>query len=187
MKSQLLLIGDSIRDGYQPEVSKILADDFTVWGPADNCRFAKYTLNELDRLFTAYGRNPDIIHWNNGLWDSAIVCQEDGMFTPPDEYERYIRLILRELRKRCDKIIFATTTPVLPIAANQKPEFVQRLNMQIVPVMQQEGVTVNDLYTLIHGCEKQYICEDGIHLTDAGKQICGQAVANTVHKINVNR
>ena len=94
MKKQVLLLGDSIRLGYHPEVVQALADDCDVWGPEDNCRFAKYTLNELDQIFAAYDRPPDLIHWNNGLWDSAIVCADDGMFTPPDEYEHYMRLVL---------------------------------------------------------------------------------------------
>lgn len=157
-----------------------LANEYEVWGPTDNGRFAKYTLNELDRIFAGYGRTPDLIHWNNGLWDSALVCPEDGAFTPLDEYERYMRLILRELRKRCGKIIFAATTPVRPVAANQRLELIQALNARILPVMNQERVPVNDLYSLIHNHEDEYICDDGIHLTDAGKQRCAQAVASAV-------
>lgn len=180
---QLLLLGDSIRLGYQEEVAGLLANEYEVWGSPDNGRFAKYTLNELERIFESYGRSPDIIHWNNGLWDSAIVCAEDGAFTPLDEYERYMRLILRELRKRCKKIIFATTTPVRPIATNQRQELIQAMNARILSAMKQEHVPINDLYALLYGREDEYICGDGIHLTEAGKKICGHAITTIVRKI----
>ena len=180
MKKRILLLGDSIRLGYQPEVVKALADDCEVWGPEDNCRFAKYTLNELDRIFTACGRTPDLIHWNNGLWDSAIVCAEDGMFTPPDEYEHDMRLVLRELRKRCPTVIFASTTPVKPGSRNQKLEYIQALNSRIIPVMNQEGVPVNDLYMLVSGDIDQIIGDDKIHLSEYGQHVVGRHTAKFI-------
>jgi len=180
MKKQVLLLGDSIRQGYQPEVVKALAADYNVRGPEDNCRFAKYTLNELDRIFTAYGQTPDLIHWNNGLWDSAIVCAEDGMFTPPDEYKHYIKLILRELRKRCSLIIFASTTPVKPGSLNQKLEYIQVLNARILPLMKAENVPVNDLYSVVTDRIDQIIGDDKIHLSEYGCQTVGRHTAKII-------
>ena len=43
---KVMLLGDSIRLSYQPAVQQKLAGAAEVWGPADNCRFAKYTLWE---------------------------------------------------------------------------------------------------------------------------------------------
>jgi len=177
---KVLLLGDSIRLGYQPEVARELEGKFEVWGPEDNCRFAKYTLNELDRIFEKYGKTPDVIHWNNGLWDSAVVCPEDGMFTPPEEYERYMRIVLRELRKRCPVVLFATTTPVKPESLNQKIENIKVLNDTIVPVMKAENVPVNDLFSLVAEDLEKIICEDNIHHTEYGKKLLGKRVADFI-------
>ncbi len=131
---KVMLLGDSIRIAYQDFVAQELGDEYEVWHPEENGRFAKYTLNELERYFQACP-NPDIIHWNNGLWDSAIVCKEDGMFTTVDEYLHDLFRIVRELKKHTPNVIFATTTPVKPNSANQKLEYVQALNEAAVPFL----------------------------------------------------
>ena len=42
---KVTLLGDSIRMiGYGLEVPALLGEDFEVFQPDDNCRFAKYTL-----------------------------------------------------------------------------------------------------------------------------------------------
>lgn len=45
---RVTLLGDSIRMiGYGLKVPVLLRDDFEVFQPKDNCRFAKYTLRGL--------------------------------------------------------------------------------------------------------------------------------------------
>lgn len=203
---QVMLIGDSIRLGYQANVENELKGQYEVWGPKENCRFAKYTLNELERIFEAFSENenqkcdeallmptasknnnliyPDIIHWNNGLWDTAIVCEEDGAFTPVEEYISYISKILRELRKITDKVIFATTTPVKPDNPNQKNDIITEYNKRVLEFMEAENVVINDLGSLVSEKIDEYICEDNIHLSEKGKDICGKAVAECIRKID---
>jgi hypothetical protein len=176
---RLMLIGDSIRMNYQPVVEKELAGEFEVIAPEENCRFAKYALNELERWFEACGE-PDIIHWNIGLWDSAVVCKEDGMFTSPEEYLYYMSRIQRELFKHTHKIIFATTTPVLPGSLNQHIEYIDSLNKIIVPFMKEQGVVINDLYELLKSNEREWQSTDCIHLNQVGSQVIGKAVADAV-------
>ena len=44
---KVTLLGDSIRMiGYGLEVPALLGEDFEVFQPDDNCRFAKYTLEQ---------------------------------------------------------------------------------------------------------------------------------------------
>ena len=179
---RLMLIGDSIRMNYQAAVEKELAGEFEVVAPRENSRFAKYALNELERWFEACGE-PDIIHWNIGLWDSAVVCKEDGMFTKPEEYLYYMSRIQRELFKHTDKVIFATTTPVLPGSKNQHIEYIDSLNRIIVPFMQEQGVVINDLYSLLKAREKELQSADCIHLNPLGSQVLGKAVADAVRAL----
>ena len=200
---KVMLIGDSIRQGYQADVQEILKNEYEVWGSPDNCRFAKYTLNELGRMFKGFSSNitekqtdngliaptealsdniiyPDIIHWNNGLWDTSIVCEEDGAFTPIDEYISYISKILRELRKMTDKIIFATTTPVKPQNPNQKIEIIKEYNKAVTEFMKKENVVINDLYSFVNANIDAYIGPDNIHLSAEGKLACANEVAKYI-------
>ncbi len=202
---KVLLIGDSIRLGYQADVIRELDGEFYVWGTEDNCRFAKYTLNELGRMFEGFSKNstekvdnallmpgakasgdityPDIIHWNNGLWDTSIVCEEDGAFTPIPEYIDYMAKILRELRKVTDKIIFATTTPVKPENPNQKNDIITEYNKHIVEFMKKEGVVINDLNALVTSDIDRYISCDNIHLSAEGKAACAKQIAEYIRRI----
>ena len=77
---KVVLLGDSIREiGYGPVVPALLGDEYQVWQPPENCRFALYTLR-MTFDYRPFMEGADVIHWNNGLWD---VCQlwEDGPFT----------------------------------------------------------------------------------------------------------
>ena len=107
----ILLIGDSIRMFYQNAVKEKLGEEYTVYGPGENCRFSSYVLNSL-RFWLEEFPTPDIIHWNAGLWDTAILYKEDGCFIGIDEYVACMKKILRVLKSTGAKIIFATITPV---------------------------------------------------------------------------
>ena len=69
---EILLLGDSIRMACQRAIREKLGDEYNVSFPNENCRFAAYTRNSL-RLWLPEFPKPDIIHWNNGLWDVARV------------------------------------------------------------------------------------------------------------------
>ena len=102
------------------------------------------------------------------------------MFTPPEEYLHYMSRIQRELFKHTDKVIFATTTPVLPGSQNQHIEYIESLNRIIVPFMQEQGVAINDLYRLLKSRESELQSPDCIHLNPLGQQVLGKAVADAV-------
>ena len=142
----LLLIGDSIRMGYDSYVQEKLQGRMNVYFPGENCRFAQYTLRMLgnwkSELFL-----PEIhvIHWNNGLWDvlhlSSGASVRDGEaegetivpenlsqklhfdkdpLTPPDMYRYMLGRVQTKLRQLFPgaEIIFATSTPVIEEQAN---------------------------------------------------------------------
>ena len=180
---KLLLLGDSIRLGYEADVKKNLENEFEVWGPPANCCFAKFTLCNLKGWLNSYGETPDVIHWNNGFWDTCVRFEEDGNFTSIDEYVRDMLKILRELKKLTDKVIFATTTPVREGSLNQHIEYIERLNDIIVPFMKNENIVINDLHSLVRPRKDELICDDKIHLNDEGKKVCAAAVAEMVRKM----
>ena len=178
-KKRVMLIGDSIRLLYQDRVAELLGDGYEVVWPSENGRFCKYMLNELGRWFEACGE-PDIIHWNVGLWDTSVVCKEDGAFTPIPEFLKYVDFILRELRKKTDKVIFATITPVKEGSPNQKVEYIEEYNRQLIRFMRQNDCPINDLFALVNPEKERQIVPDSIHISPEGDEVCAHTVADAI-------
>ena len=174
------LLGDSIRMQYGPRVKEILADDFEVWYPEDNCRFAKYTLRGLFDWANDM-KGSEIVHWNNGHWD---ICDlfGDGTFSTEDEYVENMLHIADILLKRHKTVIFATTTPVLDSNPYNSNAVIARFNSIIVPKLEERGIIINDLSLLLRNDIEKYICSDMIHLTDEGTELCAKQVADHIKK-----
>ena len=66
----VILLGDSIRMGYDKSIKKTLEGKANVVFPEENCRFASYLLLYIPEYFDNIEKeNIDVIHWNAGLWD----------------------------------------------------------------------------------------------------------------------
>jgi len=182
---KVTLLGDSIRMlGYGKLVPKLLGEQYEVYQPDDNCRFAKYTLRGLFdwKQDMADSR---IVHWNNGLWD---VCEYfgDGLFTDEDEYVKTMLRIADILVSRYDKVIFATTTPVKEKYAHITNANIEKYNSIIVPLLEEKGIVINDLHSIVSEDVERYIrSDDNIHLTDDGIEICAKQVADVVQKVSM--
>ena len=178
---KVVLLGDSIRlIGYGKSVAERLSDEFEVWQPDDNCRFARYTLRGLWEWKDDI-RGADIIHWNNGLWDTCSIFG-DGEFTPIDEYVSTMLRLGRLLKERAHTVIFATTTPVKPENKHNTNEIIEAYNNALVPKLREIGIVINDLYTPISQDVYKYICEDMIHLSDDGISLAAEMVEAVIRK-----
>ena len=178
---KIVLIGDSIRMiGYGKPVADRLADEFEVWQPDDNCRFAQYTLRGVWDWQDGI-RGADIIHWNNGLWD---ICKlyGDGEFTPIDEYVSTMLRLAKLFKERATTVIFATTTPVRPENVHNQNEVIDRYNKALVPKLQEMGVVINDLYAPISEDVYKYICDDTIHLSEDGIALAADMVERVIRE-----
>jgi hypothetical protein len=178
---KVVLIGDSIRMiGYGNPVAERLSDEFEVWQPDDNCRFAKYTLRGLWDWQDGI-RGADIIHWNNGLWD---VCSlfGDGEFTPVEEYVQIMLRLARLFLQRARVVIFATTTPVRPENPHNKNETIGAYNEALIPKLRELGVVINDLYTPLAEDVYRFISDDLIHLSDEGISLAAEMVESVIRR-----
>ena len=180
---KITLLGDSIRMiGYGPLVPQLLGEDFEVFQPDDNCRFAKYTLRGLFD-WQADMAGSRVVHWNNGLWDMCDILGDGKIFTSLSEYTENILRIADLLLARHDRVIFATTTPVTAANIHDNNEVIAAYNAHIVPLLQEKGVIINDLYTPMAADIPRFIrSDDNIHLTDAGSAVCAALVAETIRK-----
>ena len=178
---KITLLGDSIRQiGYGTKVPEMLGEEYEVFQPEDNCRFVKYTL----RLIFDFKKNiegSDVIHWNNGLWDIPTGLYDDGEpFTSEEEYVVNMLRVAKELKKLGKRVIFATTTPVHYENPYNKNDVIKRYNDLIVPKLQELGVEINDLNALVSQDIYKYICEDKIHLSQEGIELCAKQVVKAI-------
>ena len=182
MKKQILLLGDSVRMQYQPAVAKKLADIAEISGPEENGRWSGYTLNSL-RFWLPQLPSPDLVQWNCGLWDMGDDYQEGRHFYPLDLYEETCHRICRVLRKVTGKpelpIVIATTTPTL----HGDHEDIRQYNDVLRKVAAEEKAAVNDLYSVVAPAKEKMICEDHIHLTEAGVEAVAEKTARELRSV----
>lgn len=175
------LLGDSIRlIGYGKRVPELLGGGVTVYQPEENCRYARLTLRGIfewgDEL-----AGSDVIHWNNGLWDTATIFGDGEPFTPIDQYVETMVRIAELLLRITPHVIFATTTPVIEGQKHNVTERIKAYNAAVVPKLKAMGVKINDLYSLVASDPKKYIRDDDkIHLTDVGIEVAARQVADTI-------
>ena len=150
----VLLVGDSIRRGYDQAVRKSLEGKATVYFPEENCRFAAYTLrqtHEYKRLIQE--GEVDVLHWNAGLWDCLRIMGEEP-HTPIDIYAYYIERICIRIQKVYPnaKVIFATSTQVQSerMSADFKRynEDIEAYNEAAAAIVKKYGFEINDLYAV---------------------------------------
>ena len=179
---KIVLLGDSIRLlGYGNTVAQDLREEFDVWQPKENCKYAKYTLRGIYD-WREHIEGADIVHWNNGIWD---LCRPfDGeLFTPIEQYVEEMARIATQLKKMGKIVIFATTTPTLPGNENFiRPGDTEAYNAAVLPRLQEMGIVINDLYTLVNEDSHRYICQDLTHLSAEGIAVCAKQVENCIRE-----
>ncbi len=174
---KIVLLGDSIRlIGYGKAVPGMMGEGYEVFQPTDNCRYAKYTLRCIFREWADMLADSDVIHWNNGLWDA--INYGDGWFTDAEEYVKNILRIAENLKKHAKTVIFATTTPV--VHDDARNAVIKEYNALVVSELQKRDIVINDLHSLVDSDREKYICEDGVHLSEAGIKECGEQVAKII-------
>lgn len=150
----VLLLGDSIRAGYDKSVKATLDGKANVYFPDDNCRFASYLLRYIHEYKSLIKDGKvDVIHWNAGLWDCLRLFGEEP-HTPIEVYEYYIDRICQRIKKLFPDaaVIFATSTRVQSekMSADFKRynEDIEKYNEVAVSVVKKYGFSVDDLYAL---------------------------------------
>ena len=180
-KTKVVLLGDSIRlMGYGPAVPALLGDAYEVWQPESNGKFVSNVLRDLfdmaDRIDEA-----DIVHFNSGEWD---ICDlfDDGPFTPEEFYVSQILRIADLLQAKGKSVVFATTTPVRPENRHNRNNVIARYNAAVVPLLEEKGVLINDLYAAVAEDVYGNVCDDTIHLSPSGIRRCAESTAAAIRR-----
>ena len=189
MKS-VILIGDSIRIGYEPAVRAALEGVAEIWtsGKA-NGGTSRRVLEQLDEWVIQ--RRPGVLHINAGLHDLKKEFNASESQVPLEEYATNVRTILMRVRAETQaKVIWALTTPVNEQRHHATKPFdrfeadVTAYNEAAIAVCRDLGVPTNDLYSLVMaGGRDRLLGKDGVHYTPEGYALLGCAVANVLRAV----
>ena len=180
---QVILIGDSIRMGYQETVCQQLADVAQIWGPGQNGGDSANVRAHLDEW--ALNRPAAVLHLNCGLHDIKKPFDTGCAQVALDQYEDNLRDIFSRLRDSGRaRVVWATTTPVDEDLHHRNKGFdrfeadVKAYNSAAVALAAEFELQVDDLHhTMTEAGPAAHLTPDGVHFTPAGSQLLGGAVA----------
>lgn len=152
---KIILIGDSIRMGYDKYVKEAFSDVAELYYPTDNCRFATYILRFVHewKKKGEWPEDADLVHWNAGLWDVPEIMG-DGPVTPIEHYAVQIARIDRRLRELFPKakIVFATSTAVeeekFGPVFKRRNATIEAFNAAAIKALEGTGTVIDDLYAV---------------------------------------
>ena len=184
---KIVLIGDSIRMGYDKYVKNALQGVAEVYYPNENCRFAENVLR-FAHEWKRNGQWPDdvdLVHWNAGLWD-ALELFGDEPLTSLSYYGEAIARIHKRLRMLFPKakIVFATSTTVLEHKCSadfcRHNTTIEKYNQTAIRALSQTDTIINDLYEITKDCPEEYHSDAVHYYTDAGTELIGKKVLDVI-------
>lgn len=185
---EVLVIGDSISIGYHEPLLARLGDEYVAVHNPGNGGDSHNVMTNLHDWVTAI--DPDIIHFNCGLHDIKLDRETKTHQRPPAEYEANLRKICGYLTTQTDaRLVFALTTPVndewhhrnRPF--DRRNEDVQAYNRIARSVMQEYGIAVNDLYSVIEKAgPNECLVADGVHMKPEASGTLADAVAEAIRR-----
>ena len=168
---RVLLVGDSICQGYQGKVAAKLDGkaNVTYWASSYCVTSPGYL-----RLLAFYldEAKYDVIHFNNGLHS----CE-----TPVADYEKAYRNALRLVKDRQPgaKIVWASSTPIN--ATDSRAGKVAALNAAARRAAQAiDGISTDDLFALMDPLDRVAYWTDAYHYKDAGYELIASQVVERV-------
>ena len=185
---KILLIGDSIRKGYDSYIKMAFKNVANVYFPTDNCRFTGYIIRHLYDWKTELGLYDDIdlIHWNAGLWDDLVML--DGKhLTSYELYKENIERICNiiEILFPNAKMIYATSTPVqeeLFTFHKRYNKDTKMYNDAAVDIIKRHGGEINDLYSLMENTPVEYHSDLTHYYTKEGTRLITNQVIKCIEK-----
>lgn len=188
-----VIIGDSVCiSGYAKYVKEMLKDKVDVKVGAATT--SKWTLDGIDSgLNHMLGKGKaDVIHFNCGIWDISLKSYDEdkGDFhvdlkgkraTPPAQYEKNLRELVRILKGRTDKLIWATTTPFSDDnGRHQGDDFLYNKIAEVV--MKENGVMIDDLNSYMLPQLDKYQRKGDVHFSQDGYQFLAKKVSDSLLK-----
>jgi acyl-CoA thioesterase-1 len=180
--AKVVIIGDSISDGYTPLVRGLLSDSEII--------VEQYYAGDSAQLLAGLPQwvagSPDLIQFNCGLHDARYYPTSRIYQQTSADYESNLRQIVAWLRThRRARLLWASTTPVITeritIEYVRYPADIIANNAVASQIMAAAHIPINDLYAVIGAHSiADCISDDGVHMTERGNVLLAQAVARAV-------
>ncbi|MHC4657696.1 MAG: SGNH/GDSL hydrolase family protein, partial [Planctomycetota bacterium] len=191
----VLLVGDSIAQGYLPAVRRILKEEAQI-RVVDYRHpiIIRYESSDrgVQQMDNWLGKTPwGVIHFNSGLHDLKYVDDEGHKASvakgrqniPVDQYEKNLEEWVVRLKKTGAKLIFATTTPVPEGASGRVKGDAAKYNASAVKVMEKHGIPVNDLFGLAIERQEEIQRPRNVHFKEPeGYEILARQVASSIEE-----
>lgn len=180
-RPRVLLIGDSILNGYRNQVIKALKGKAYVDCWVNPYHQSKQVNQKLAEVLDKYGPY-DVVHFNMGLHGWAEGRIKEGTFKPlTREYVEVMRNKLPEA-----KLIWASSTPVTVKGTPSElhPEIdpvIVEHNRLAAEVMNQMDVPVSDFYGLLVN-QRALARGDRFHWTGPAYQILADKVVESIRR-----
>ena len=184
---KILLIGDSIRMGYDKYVKLAFEGEAEVYYPDENCRFAAFVTRNLHEWKKRLALDDvDLVHWNVGLWDDLVLLDGECL-TPLPIYCYYIERICRLIKLFFPKakVIFATSTPIqekLFMTCKRFNKDTERYNEEAVAIVKRHGFEINDLYSAMVNMPTEYYSDLTHPYTAGGAKLLTEQVVSVIEK-----
>ncbi len=174
---RILLIGDSITQGYYPKVAELLKEKASVARLTTSKSVGDpVLLAEVALVLQQY--RFDVVHFNNGL---------HGWGYTEEQYKTHFPELLSTIKKYAPgaKLVWATITPMRNrdnlAEVSPQTERIKQRNQIALEQITQAGIPVNDLFSLVDG-HPEYYRPDGVHFNDQGIQVEAAQVAEHLLK-----
>ena len=175
----MLVIGDSISEGYTPSLAKALRDVASVAHVGENARSSSHTLARLE-TYLATTPKPFLIVWNNGLHDISSEDTPGRPRTTPEAYETNLHAIGTRLLGSGANVVFLTTTEVPDGAANRLNSERQRYNGIAQRVMENLRIDALDLGAYSETIHSDHTAVGNVHFTTAGSRKLAEFLASAL-------
>ena len=182
---RVLVIGDSISMGYITPLRDLLKGRAVVQRNKGNARDTGKGLQYLDEWLG--DTKWDVIQFNFGLHDlkGFTVDGVTNHKTPPDTYDKQLRLIVERLKKTGARLVWASTTPV-PAGCTKQGKIYRRegdaarYNAIAKPIMDETGIPITDLYAVVMSRREELQRPANVHFTARSSAILAERVARGI-------
>ncbi|MBN1399523.1 MAG: SGNH/GDSL hydrolase family protein [Anaerolineae bacterium] len=182
---KVVLIGDSIRMGYEPVVRRELAAEAEIWAPAENGGTSGNVREHLHTWIVV--QQPDLVHVNCGLHDIKTAFGASAKAIGIGAYRANVARIVETAMEMGAQVIWATTTPVNHAWHHANKDFdrfeadVRAYNEVAIEVAQSLGASINDLYSLVMAAGRDgLLLPDGVHFRPIGYELLGKTAAQAI-------
>lgn len=187
---KVLIIGDSISQGYTPHLTALLDGRAEITRIPENGESSSHGVEQLNEWLGS--TRWDVISFNFGLWDVCYrnAALPDGndldkvhgvIAVSPEQYRRNLEAIVRRLERTHARLLWENTTVIPEGDPGRKPQDALTYNRIAKEVMDAHGIPVVDLYGLTAGFGPELFKRPhNVHYSAVGYQEIAAGVARAV-------